>query len=128
MPLPTRASAGLADYFFGVFRSDTDRLVGAVSLFDVIRDSFQAAWIGYSVDQEHNGRGYATQAVQLVTAYGFSDLKLHRLEAGVMPRNATSIRVLEKAGYVKEGLMRRNMYVNGQWEDHWHFAIVNPRD
>jgi ribosomal-protein-alanine N-acetyltransferase len=64
----------------------------------------------------------------LVTAHAFSDLKLHRLEAGVMPRNTASTRVLEKAGYLREGLMKQNMLVNGTWEDHWHFAQVNPVD
>ena len=45
-----------------------------------------------------------------------------------MPRNTASTRVLEKAGYLREGLMKQNMLVNGTWEDHWHFAQVNPVD
>lgn len=116
------------DYFFGVFLANSDTLIGTVSLTEVIRGPVQAAWIGYSMDQAHNGQGYATQAVQLVTDYAFRELKLHRLEAGVMPHNAASLRVLAKAGYAEEGLMRQNLLINGQWEDHLHLAIINPND
>ncbi|EHL78567.1 hypothetical protein HMPREF1015_01517 [Bacillus smithii 7_3_47FAA] len=45
-----------------------------------------------------------------------------------MPQNIGSIRVLEKAGFHKEGLSKQNVKINGKWEDHLHFAIVNPND
>jgi ribosomal-protein-alanine N-acetyltransferase len=45
-----------------------------------------------------------------------------------MPHNIGSIRVLEKAGFHKEGLSKKNVKINGRWEDHLHFAIVNPND
>lgn len=80
------------------------------------------------MDKAYNGRGYTTEAVRLVVDYAFQVLKLHRIEAGVMPRNTRSIRVLEKSGFEKEGLSRKNVLINGKWEDHLHFAIVNPDD
>jgi ribosomal-protein-alanine N-acetyltransferase len=66
--------------------------------------------------------------VRLIVDYAFEVLKLHRIEAGVMPHNIGSIRVLEKAGFHKEGLSKKNVKINGRWEDHLHFAIVNPND
>ncbi|MDG5472048.1 GNAT family protein [Jeotgalibacillus sp. ET6] len=115
-------------YQFGVFKNENDELVGTMNLFQVIRGSLQNAVVGYFLDQAHNGRGYTTEAVKLLTAYAFKELKLHRLEAGVMPRNIGSIRVLEKAGFHKEGIAKKNVKINGKWEDHQVLAIINPAD
>lgn len=115
-------------YVWGVFLQDSDELIGTVSLTEVVRGSLQSGWLGYSLDQIHNGRGFTTEAVRLALDYAFRVLKLHRVEAGVMPHNIASIRVLEKVGFEKEGLSKKNVRINGTWEDHWHFAIVNPSD
>ncbi|GMA64192.1 GNAT family N-acetyltransferase [Alicyclobacillus fastidiosus] len=117
-----------AEYVFGVFLTSTDDLIGIVSLTEVMRGPLQSCWLGYSLDKAYNGRGYTTEAVRLVVDYAFRVLKLHRIEAGVMPHNRGSIRVLEKSGFEKEGLSKKNVLINGKWEDHLHFAIVNPDD
>lgn len=116
------------EYVFGVFVVDSGDLIGVISLTEVARGPLQSCWLGYYMDKEQNGRGYTTQAVQLALDYAFQVLKLHRIEAGVMPHNAGSIRVLEKAGFEKEGLSKKNVLINGKWEDHLHFAIVNSAD
>ncbi|KZE69270.1 alanine acetyltransferase [Fictibacillus phosphorivorans] len=116
------------DYYFGIFTTGDDELIGTVNLFAVMRGSIQSAWLGYFLDEKHNGKGYTTEAVRLIVKYAFDELKLHRVEAGVMPHNIGSIRVLEKAGFEKEGLARKNVKINGKWEDHQQMAIVNPAD
>lgn len=115
------------DYFFGIFTNENS-LIGTINLFAVMRGSIQSAFVGYFLDQRHNGKGYTTEAVKLIVKYAFEELKLHRVEAGVMPHNIGSIRVLEKAGFEKEGLARKNVKINGKWEDHQQMAIVNPAD
>ncbi|MTW86667.1 GNAT family N-acetyltransferase [Virgibacillus dakarensis] len=117
-----------SDYNFGIFKNDDNRLVGTINLFQVTRGSVQAAFIGYFLDQAHNGKGYTTEAVQLLVNYAFATLKLHRIEAGVMPHNIGSIRVLEKSGFHKEGIAKKNVKINGRWEDHQVLAIINPLD
>jgi ribosomal-protein-alanine N-acetyltransferase len=115
-------------YTFGIFLTAKDELIGIVELTEIVRGPLQSCWIGYYLDQGQNGRGYMTEAVRLVVDYAFDVLGLHRIEAGVMPHNIGSIRVLEKAGFHKEGLNRKNVKINGKWEDHLHFAVVNPND
>ncbi|MCA1053795.1 GNAT family N-acetyltransferase [Rossellomorea aquimaris] len=115
-------------YAFGIFDTETDELIGNISLSDVIRGPLQCCYIGYSLAKQHNGKGYATEAVKLAVEYAFNDLKLHRVEAGVMLHNIASMRVLEKAGFHKEGIFIKNVKINGSWEDHQHFAIINPND
>ncbi|MEH7440256.1 GNAT family protein [Neobacillus drentensis] len=114
-------------YNFGIFTYE-DTLIGTINLFHVMRGSLQSAFIGYFLDKSHNGRGYTTEAAKLIVDYGFNELNLHRIEAGVMPHNIGSIRVLEKAGFHKEGIAVKNVKINGKWEDHQVLAIINPRD
>lgn len=115
------------EYYFGIFHK-SDELIGTIQLFQVYRDSLQSAFIGYFLDKKHNGKGYTTEAVKLIVDYAFNNLHLHRIEAGVMPHNIGSIRVLEKAGFHKEGIARKNVKINGKWEDHQVLAIINPND
>ena len=93
-----------------------------------MRGPLQSAVLGYALDQKHNNKGYTTEAVELVVGYAFRKLALHRIEADVMPGNDASIRVLEKAGFHKEGIALQNVQINGEWQDHQVLAIINPRD
>jgi len=115
-------------YHFGIFRFEDDELVGTINLFQVVRGDSQSAFIGYFLDKKNNGKGYATEAVNLIVSFGFNEIDLHRIEAGVMPHNLASIRVLEKAGFRKEGIAIKNVRINGIWEDHQVLAIINPND
>ena len=113
------------NYSFGIFSKDTQELVGEISLARVVRGPLQRCMIGYSLDSESNGKGYTTEAVALAVEFAFIELKLHRVEAGVMPSNTGSMRVLEKAGFHKEGLEQKGVMINGSWEDHYIFAILS---
>ncbi|MFD1031635.1 GNAT family N-acetyltransferase [Metaplanococcus flavidus] len=116
------------EYNFGIFENDTGKLVGTINLFRIFRGPLQSAMIGYAVDRNYNGKGYATEAIRLMVEYAFKELGLHRIEAGVMPHNAPSLRVLEKAGFEREGIARKNVQINGKWQDHVVMAIINPED
>jgi ribosomal-protein-alanine N-acetyltransferase len=113
-----------SSYSFGIFLNETDQLIGNVALTEILRGSLQSCYIGYSMDQQQNGKGYMTEAVMLVVDFAFKELKLHRIEAGVMPHNIRSMKVLEKAGFHKEGIAIKNVKINGKWEDHQVLAIV----
>ncbi|MDQ6598220.1 N-acetyltransferase [Bacillus salipaludis] len=116
------------EYNFGIFKIDNGELIGTIGLFRILRGPLQSAIVGYSLSKNQNGKGYATEALKLVLEYAFSTLKLHRIEAGVMPHNVGSIRVLEKAGFEKEGISKSNVKINGKWEDHQVLAIINPNE
>ena len=115
-------------YNFGIFLNETGELIGSIALNEVIRGGLQSCYLGYSMALEHNGKGYMSEAVALLIKYAFEVLKLHRIEAGVMPVNIGSQRVLEKCGFVREGLARKNVNIQGKWEDHYSYGIVNPAD
>ncbi len=86
----------------------------------------QSANVGYMVDTAVRGRGVATAALRLVVAHAFDQLRLHRLDAGAMPSNVASQRVLEKAGFARVGVNRRFLFVAGSWQDHVLYELVGP--
>ncbi|MCM3340580.1 GNAT family N-acetyltransferase [Paenibacillus sp. MER TA 81-3] len=112
-------------YVFLIYLQNSGQVIGEVILSEVVRDNLQSCWIGYFLDKDHNGKGYMTEAVKLVVKYAFQELKFHRIEAGVMPHNTGSIKVLLKSGFHKEGIAKKNVKINGHWEDHQTLAIVN---
>jgi ribosomal-protein-alanine N-acetyltransferase len=104
---------------------DEGRIVGAITLGDVLREALQLGNIGYFVAREFNGRGLATLAVADVVRFAFGDAGLHRLEAGTLPDNHASQRVLEKNGFVRYGLARGLLLIDGVWRDHVLFERLN---
>lgn len=116
------------EYAYGIFRSEDNVLMGTLNLFGIVRGPIQGAWLGYFLGEKYNGKGYTTCAVKEVIQIAFQQLHLHRIEAGAMPENMRSLRVLEKCGFIKEGLSKKNVLVNGSWEDHFLFALINPLD
>lgn len=113
------------NYAFGIFAKENQELIGEISLSRVARGPLQRCMVGYSLDSHFNGKGFTTEAVSLAVEFAFIELKLHRVEAGVMPSNTGSMRVLEKAGFHKEGLEQKGVMINGSWEDHFIFAILS---
>ena len=109
-------------YAFGIYLGQ--ELVGRVSLDNVVRGAWQNATIGYFVDQERNGHGIGTEAVRGAVDFAFTEAGLHRVQAGVMPRNVASIRVLEKVGFRLEGIAVRYLQINRVWEDHNMYAVT----
>ena len=111
-------------YVFGIFENASDALVGRIGLSAVFRKAWQNANLGYYVAQEHNGRGFGTEAVILASRYAFGQARLHRVQAAVMLDNVASKRVLEKAGFRHEGLARKYLKINDRWEDHHIYALT----
>ncbi|QOT00863.1 GNAT family N-acetyltransferase [Brevibacterium sp. JNUCC-42] len=114
-------------YSFGIFEQESERLVGKITLSQVSRGPFQNAFIGYDMDQSCQRQGYMTEALHLVISFSFQRLLLHRVQANIMPHNRASQRVLEKVGFVKEGLGAHYLKINGNWEDHLFYALTKEK-
>ncbi|MGB3009898.1 MAG: GNAT family protein [Mycobacterium sp.] len=112
------------EFSFGIYDRYSKELIGHISMYSIKRLPFSSAFIGYSIDELNVGKGVATEAVQLLVKYGMEVVGLHRIEAYVSPRNLGSIRVLEKANMQREGLLRQLLFINGEWEDHYIYAVL----
>ena len=102
----------------------TDRLIGTTALFSIDTDQARAE-IGYNLARQWHGKGLATEALQAVFAHAFQTLRLRRIEADVDPRNGPSRRLLERFGFVEEGLMRERWVVNGQICDSLLYGLLH---
>jgi ribosomal-protein-alanine N-acetyltransferase len=111
-------------YAFLVFRQHDALLLGGLSISNVRRGVAQAASVGYWIGAPYVRRGHMTDAVKAIVPFAFGTLGLHRLEAACLPHNAASQRVLEKAGFRREGLARRYLKINGVWQDHDLYALL----
>lgn len=102
------------------------RMIGLFSLSEIVRGFFQNAYGGWRVGAEFIGQGLATEGVRGMLDLAFAEpplgLGLHRVQANVIPTNAPSLRVAEKAGMRREGLALRYVQIDGQWQDHVMFA------
>jgi len=111
-------------YGFGLFLRADERFAGEVSLGTVHRGPFQSASVGYWVDRRQAGNGYAPEGVALILRYAFEELRLHRVEAAIVPRNMASRRVAAKLGLREEGTALRFLQINGVYEDHVRYGVT----
>lgn len=114
---------GVATTFL-IFDRQTRQLLGGISIGNIRHGVAESANIGYWMGERHAGKGIMVEAVKLVCRYGFSGLGLHRIEAACIPDNNRSVRVLEKAGFQREGLLRSYLRINGEWRDHLLYALI----
>ena len=100
------------------------QLAGQLNVTSIAYGSLSSATIGYWIAERFAGRGATPTAVALATDHCFQALGLHRMEICIRPENAKSLRVVEKLGFRYEGLRRRYIHINGDWRDHFCFALV----
>jgi ribosomal-protein-alanine N-acetyltransferase len=109
-------------YGFGIFVRG--RFAGEVTLSSVQRGPFQSGFVGYWIDRDLAGRGYVPEAVVMTLHFAFEAITLHRVEISIIPRNHSSLRVVEKLGLRMEGVAERFLEIDGEWEDHARFAMT----
>ena len=101
-----------------------DDFAGQLTVSNIVGGSARWAQIGYWMGERHAGKGYMGAAIRLMLEHGFGTMRLNRIEAACIPENERSIRVLEKAGFQREGLLRSYLRINGAWRDHILYAIT----
>ena len=111
-------------YALFIYRREDSALIGGLTLSNVRRGVTQSCTLGYWMGQAFSGQGYMREAVRCVVPFVFEQLGLHRMEAACVPNNEPSKTVLRHAGFQEEGLARRYLRINGVWQDHLLFALL----
>jgi len=101
---------------WGVERKDEGRLIGSCTLFHLDAANRRAE-VGYGLRSDHWGRGYMHDALTTLIDFSFGTLRMRRLEADVDPRNANSLRILDRMGFRREGILRERWNVGGEIQD-----------
>jgi [ribosomal protein S5]-alanine N-acetyltransferase len=111
-----------AGFGFGLFVGGA--FCGEINLNSIHRGPFQNAYVGYWIDQAVAGNSYMSESVVALAKFAFEDLRLHRLQIAIIPRNHRSRRVMDKLALREEGTAERYLEINGVWEDHVRYAIT----
>ena len=99
-----------------VSHEEPQTLLGTCTLASIEWED-ERAEVGFALLREARGSGVMSEALGLLIEHAFSDLRLHRLEADVDPRNAPSLKLLERHGFVREGLLRDRYVIRGERQD-----------
>jgi [ribosomal protein S5]-alanine N-acetyltransferase len=107
-----------------VILDGTGRVTGRITLNDIVRGPFQSCSLGYWLGAADTGRGLATAAARDIINLAFEELGLHRIQAGTLPHNVRSQRVLERNGFVRFGMAPTYLSIAGTWQDHILYQLV----
>lgn len=121
--IEAQESSPRKSFFWKVVLMNSGKFIGIAGM-KLSADKFKSGEIYYKILPNHWNRGYATELGRLLVKIGFENFQLHRVEAGVATDNGASIRVLEKIGMTREGLHRKILPIRGEWQDNYHYAIV----
>lgn len=113
------------EYPFKIIHCDNQSMIGTITLR--IDQSNNRGELGYWIGSAYWGEGYATEAIERMIQYGFSELHLHRIWASAIASNLGSIRSLEKNGLLKEGQLRQHKRINNLYEDIVILGIISPQ-
>lgn len=107
-----------------LFEKNNKEVIGKVSLSQILKHIRMSASLGYHIDTNFEGQGITSEAVKIITAYAFKNFRLQSIEAGFLPNNLKSERVLLKCGFKKCGLFPEYLLLNGKWEDHLVYQLL----
>ena len=107
-----------------LIKNHTGMILGRINLLSIVRGSFNKAELGYRMDEEHQGKGYATSAVKLILDEAVNRHKLHRIETGTSPKNIGSQIVLIKNDFQFVGRFSKYISKNGEWCDSIYFERI----
>ncbi len=113
------------DYYrWAVTLKDSDECIGQIAYF-LVDSKNHFAEIEYCIGKKFQCRGYATEATKAVIAYGFDEIKLHKVQICTKTINKPSKRVIEKCGFTYEGTLRDYFYMNGEYVGRLYFSILH---
>lgn len=115
--------SGLAMPLF-LFPKGSERLAGGLTIGNIRRGSAESCTLGYWLGEPYSKRGLMGDAVSAVIPQVFGPMRLHRIEAACIPDNERSMRLLERAGFRREGYLNGYLKINGAWRDHLLYALI----
>ncbi len=108
-----------------IFNKKETKIIGNITFSNIIYGVFQSCFLGYKLDKHEIKQGKITEALRKAIEIIFKDYRLHRVEANIIRTNTSSIKVIQKLGFTQEGYSKKYLKINGNWEDHLHFALLN---
>jgi ribosomal-protein-alanine N-acetyltransferase len=98
--------------------------VGVITVAEIVRGFFNSAYLSYFAVTPYAGLGYMTAGLDAVLRTAFGEMRLHRLEANIQPKNLPSKALVQRCGFELEGFSKRYLKIGGRWRDHERWAIT----
>ena len=108
---------------FVIIIKDNNQLIGDIGIHFLDSDAFQVE-LGCTLNKDHHGKGYATEALKEIINYLIDEWNKHRIIASIDPRNLPSVSLFERLGFRKEAHFRESYFMNGEWQDDLVYAIL----
>jgi len=112
--------------FYVFLKENPSKIIGTVCLHNIIKMPYFSSEVGYKFDEAYQHHGYAREALSLALSVAFYSLGLHKVTARCMPDNTSSRKLLLATGFFEEGIERDSILIQGKWEDHIRYGILNP--
>ena len=113
-----------AGFRWGITVRPSRELIGTLGYHGWVREGGNRARVGYELMREYRRRGIMTEAMRAILAYGFGSMKLNRVEVLTDPTNVRSIRLLERLGFHREGVLRENTCFRGRFIDDAIYSLL----
>ena len=110
---------------WAITRTPNKTVIGTIGYVRMAKEHYRAE-VGYLLSADYQGVGIMQEALTAVVGYGFRVMNLHSIEAIIDPRNTASAKVLEKAGFIREGWFKENQFVGGQFRDSVYYSLLAP--
>lgn len=113
---------------FWIFEKEhPDTIVGTVCFRNITPSSYASTLVGYKMDQRVWRKGYCYEALCCSIGLISREIGIHRFEALVLPENLPSIRLLEKLGFQREGILKNKVFLQGKWQDHYLYGLISQK-
>lgn len=109
-----------------LLNKEKSQIIGTCNFSNVVRGSFLACHLGYSIDQEFEGKGIMFETVKAGIKYMQDEFQMHRIMANHIPNNYRSAKLLKKLGFEQEGYAKSYLKINGKWQDHILNSLILP--
>ena len=109
----------------GIFRIEDDKMLGRIALHSVDFGIQRSAGVSYWVDEEETNNGYATEALSTLVSFAFEEVNLHRIWLKITKQNKASTAIARKLGFKSEGISRKCLFINREWQDANVFSILD---
>ena len=116
----------ISAYYYYALKEDPERIVGSISFVRIRKEPYASTIFGFNQHEDYQGQGYCTEACGAAIEEVLKLADIHRIESRVMPDNVKSVHILERLGFIYEGMEYSSILIGGSFRDHLRYAWINP--
>ncbi len=113
-------------YYYYSLKEDPEKIIGSISFVRIRKEPYASTIFGYNQHEAYQGHGYCTEACAAAIKEVLKFAHIHRIESRVLTDNIKSVHIMEKLGFIHEGMEYAGILIGGEFRDHFRYAWINP--